>query len=68
MDEQGQRLANAESKLTVHTDELSSQAQRLDGLAAQVAGATRLFRPVSQSWREVTAERRPKSLRNGSVG
>lgn len=64
VDAQGVRLANAESKLTVHTDELSSQAQRLDGLAAQItqgdetlrASITELAR-VSAESEQVTAQR-----------
>ncbi|MFQ2735082.1 hypothetical protein ACK3Y0_09135 [Aeromonas caviae] len=64
VDAQGVRLANAESKLTVHTDELSSQAQRLDGLAAQItqgdetlqASITELAR-VSAESDQVTAQR-----------
>lgn len=64
VDAQGVRLANAESKLTVHTDELSSQAQRLDGLAVQVAqgdetlqaSITELAR-VSAESDQVTAQR-----------
>ncbi len=64
VDAQGVRLANAESKLMVHTDELSSQAQRLDGLAAQItqgdetlqASITELAR-VSAESDQVTAQR-----------
>lgn len=64
VDAQGVRLANAESKLTVHTDELSSQAQRLDGLAAQLtegdetlqANITELARVTAES-DQVTAQR-----------
>ncbi|WP_270809520.1 phage tail tip fiber protein [Aeromonas sp. QDB18] len=64
VDAQGVRLANAESALTVHTDELSSQAQRLDGLAAQLtegdetlqANITELARVTAES-DQVTAQR-----------
>ena len=40
MDEHGQRLANAESKLTVHAEALSTQAQRIDGLQATVSSSS----------------------------
>ncbi|MFM5142973.1 DUF1983 domain-containing protein [Aeromonas veronii] len=40
VDAQGVRLANAESKLTVHADALSTQAQRIDGLQATVSSSS----------------------------
>ncbi len=56
VDAQGVRLANAESKLTVHTDELSSQAQRLDGLAAQITQGDEILRASITELARVSAE------------
>ncbi|QBX72251.1 DUF1983 domain-containing protein [Aeromonas hydrophila] len=56
VDEQGERLANAESKLTVHTDELSSQAQRIDGLQATVNSGDEALDARITELARVTAE------------